>query len=417
MNSNLKFFITKNLKLIIFLFFYSTILIGFYLGENSTIGPKIDFLNHLKTLEAFDTDLNYALLNYHKIDYSTRISPIFLLYLYYLNNIFLDVDLMRFVSMNIYLISPFLLYNCLKIKFNSIDKNYLFIFSFLLYLSPSFRSNAIWPESSMLGLLFFLFSIYFFIRFKNNKKLSFAIFNVIFLSLAAYVRPSYCLFSIFFFAMFFKEYFFGYKLFIIFFLNILLSLPALYYVFVLKIYFIHSHGLSFNLSDKVLIISTIIFFYFIPFLTTIYKSNKIYFLSKKSIYVFSFSIILYFYLIPNFNYDLNIAGGGIFLHLSYFLFNSSILFLIVSLISILVICYILLIDLKNNFLLILIFFLLVPQTHIFHKYFDPILLICIPLLFQISIDKLFKKKYLSVLYFYFLSFYIVNLTNSLFIKF
>ena len=124
MNLNLKFLIIKNLKLIIFLFFYLTILIGFYFGENTTAGPKIDFLNHLKTLEAFEADLNYALLNYHRIDHPTRISPIFLLYIYYLNNIFLDVDSMRFVSLNIFLISPFVLYNCLKIKFNSIDKNY-----------------------------------------------------------------------------------------------------------------------------------------------------------------------------------------------------------------------------------------------------------------------------------------------------
>ena len=417
MNLNLKFLIIKNLKLIIFLFFYLTILIGFYFGENTTAGPKIDFLNHLKTLEAFEADLNYALLNYHRIDHPTRISPIFLLYIYYLNNIFLDVDSMRFVSLNIFLISPFVLYNCLKIKFNSIDKNYLFIFSFLLYLSPSFRSNTIWPESSMLGLLFFLFSIYFFLRFKKDKKLFFAILNVIFLSLAAYIRPSYCLFSIFFFINFFREYFFGYKILIIFILNIVLSLPAFYYIFVLKVYFIHGHNLSFNLSDKVLIISTIIFFYFFPFLINIYKFNKINFLSKRSIYFFLFSIILYFYLIQYFSYDLNIAGGGIFLHLSYFLFNSDILFLLLSLISILVICFVLLIDLKVNYLLILIFFLLAPQAHIFHKYFDPIILICIVLLFKISIDKIFEKKYLSFLYFYFFSYYVVSLTNSLFIKF
>ena len=417
MISNTKFFIIKNLKLIIFLFFYSTILIGFYLGENSTVGPKIDFLYHLETLKAFDADINFALLNYHKIDYPTRISPIFLLYLHYLNNIFLDIDLMRFVSLNIYLISPFLLYNCLKIKFNLINKNYLFIFSSLLYLSPAFRSNTIWPESSILGLLFFLFSIYFFLRFEKNKKLSFAILNVFFLSIAAYIRPSYCLFSIFFFIIFFKEFFFGYKIFIIFLLNILLSLPAFYYVFFLKVYFIHGHTLSFNLSDKVLIISTIIFFYFIPFLTTIYKSNKIQLLSKKSIYFFSLSIIAYFCLIPYFSYNINKSGGGIFLHLSHFLFNSNNLFLLISLISILVICYVLLIDVKKNYLLFLIFFLLAPQAHIFHKYFDPIILICIVLLFKMSISMIFEKKNLLFLYFYFLSFYIINLTNSLFIKF
>ena len=150
MNSNLKFLILKNLKLIIFLFFYLTILIGFYFGENSTIGAKFDFFGHLETLNVFYLDLKYALLNYHTIEPSTRISPIFLLYLYYLKNIFINTELMRFVSLNIYLISPFIFYNCLKIKFNSIERNYLFIFSFLVCLSPSFRANTIWPESSML---------------------------------------------------------------------------------------------------------------------------------------------------------------------------------------------------------------------------------------------------------------------------
>ena len=324
---------------------------------------------------------------------------------------------MRFISLNIYLLSPFVLYNCLKIKFSLINKNYLFIFSSLLYLSPAFRSNTIWPESSILGLLFFLFSIYFFLRFEKSKKLSFAILNVIFLSIAAYIRPSYCLFSIFFFIIFFKEFFFGYKIFIIFLLNILLSLPAFYYVFILKVFFIHGHHLSFNLSDKVLIISTIIFFYFIPFLVTIYKSNKIQLLSKKSIYFFSISIIMYLCLIPFFNYDLNKAGGGIFLHLSHYLFNTNTLFLLVSLISILVLSFIILIDVKKNFLLLLVFFLLVPQGHIFHKYFDPIVIISIVLLFKMSISMIFEKKNLLFLYFYFLSFYIVNLVNSLFIKF
>ena len=140
-------------------------------------------------------------------------------------------------------------------------------------------------------------------------------------------------------------------------------------------------------------------------------------MSKKSIYFFSLSIIAYFCLIPYFSYNINKSGGGIFLHLSHFLFNSNNLFLLISLISILVICYVLLIDVKKNYLLFLIFFLLAPQAHIFHKYFDPIILICIVLLFKMSISMIFEKKNLLFLYFYFLSFYIINLTNSLFIKF
>ena len=417
MSNKLKFLNSKLFKILFFSFFYFSILIGFYFDENITIGPKIDFINHLKTLNAFDLDLKFALLNYHTIDYPTRISPVFLLYLYCLKNIFSNIDFLRFISMNIYLISPFIFYNCLKLKFRSINKNILFYFSFLLYLSPSFRGNTIWPESSMLALIFFISSIYFYLKFENDKKLSFVILNIIFLSIAAYIRPTYSLFSIFFFIDYFREYVFGYKILIVIILNIILSLPAFYYLLILKVYFIHGHGLSFNLSDKILIISSIIFFYLIPFLITIYNSNKVTIISKNSFYIFVFILISYFFLVTNFSYDLKIAGGGFFLHLSYYLFNSELFFLFISFISILTIYYVLLIDFKNNSVLILIFFLMSPQTHIFHKYFDPILLVCIPLLFKFSLDKIFQIKKLSFLYFYFFSFYLINLINSLLVKF
>tara|TARA_B100000795_G_scaffold260678_1_gene236767 strand:+ start:490 stop:1743 length:1254 start_codon:yes stop_codon:yes gene_type:complete len=417
MTSKLNQFLSKNFKLIIFISFYSTILIGFYLGENSTVGPKIDFLYHLKTLYSFDVDLTNALVNFNTIDFPTRISPIFLLYLFYLKNIFTNIDLMRFISINIFLISPFVFYNCLKIKFNHIDRNFLFFFSSFLYLSPSFRGNTIWPESSMLGLLFFLFAVYCFLKFEKDKKFLYSILNVIFLSIAAYIRPSYSLFAIFFFIAFYREYLTGYKIFLLFLINILLSFPAFYYIFILEVSFINSHGLSFNISNKILIISSIIFFYLFPFLITIYRFNKKEISFKKFIYFFIASLVVFFCLVPYFNYDLSIAGGGIFLHLSHYLLSSNNIFFIVSFISILSISYILMIDTKKNFLLILIFFLIVPQTHIFHKYFDPILLICLPLLFQLPIEKIFKKKSLFILFLFFLCFYLINLSNSLFIKF
>ena len=41
----------------------------------------------------------------------------------------------------------------------SIDKKILFCLSCVIFISPSFRANVIWPESAMLGLLFFLVGI------------------------------------------------------------------------------------------------------------------------------------------------------------------------------------------------------------------------------------------------------------------
>ena len=129
-----------------------------------------------------------------------------------------------------------------------------------------------------------------------------------------------------FFIVFYKEYLVSYKTFILFVLNILLSLPAIYYLFILDIFFISTGGLSYNISNKILVISSIIFFYLFPFLIIIFRSNKIEISFKKLFIFFIFYLIAYYYLILNFNYDLNSAGGGFFLHLSNYLYNSNNIF-------------------------------------------------------------------------------------------
>ena len=101
MNRKLNNIFIKNFRLLIFTFFYFSILLGFFLDENSTLGAQVDFLYHMKTLVTFDENLNYALLNYHTIDSPTRISPVFLLYLFYLKYFFVNIDIMRFISLDI----------------------------------------------------------------------------------------------------------------------------------------------------------------------------------------------------------------------------------------------------------------------------------------------------------------------------
>lgn len=188
----------NKINLIIFIFFYFTFFLGFYLNENPTIGAQLDFNYHLKTLLNFDKDFIGSLLNYHLIDNSTRISPIFLIYLHSLKKILINTDLLRFISLNFFLISPYIFYKCLKLKFPGKNKNILFLISSLIFISPSFRGNSIWPESSMLGLIFFLLSILYFIKFEKDKLLYYCMLNT-FLAIAAYIRPTYALFSLFFF--------------------------------------------------------------------------------------------------------------------------------------------------------------------------------------------------------------------------
>ena len=193
----------KNYHILICFFSILSIYFGFFLGENITIGPKLDFEHTLAGAIQFEKDFIYTFLNFDKaldeINAATRISPIYLIIIFFLNKILISVDLIRFFLMNIIMLNQLFFYKSLKLIFKeNINKKYLLILSCILYLSPSFRANAIWPESAMLGLLFFLISIYYFLKFKINRKIKYCFLNILFLAIASYIRPSFCLLGIFF---------------------------------------------------------------------------------------------------------------------------------------------------------------------------------------------------------------------------
>ena len=268
----------KNFHILICFLSILSIYLGFFLDENITIGPKLDFEHTLAGAIQFEKDFIYTFLNFDKaldeINAATRISPIYLIIIYFLNKILISVDLMRFFLMNIIMLNQLFFYKSLKLVFkNNINKKYLLILSCILYLSPSFRANAIWPESAMLGLLFFLISTYYFLKFKINRKIKYCILNVIFLAIASYIRPSFCLFGIFFYYEFFiyflKNKNFLKNIFFITLLNLFLAFPAYYYIFVLDVFFIEEGGLSSNYFNKIPIITSIIIFHMLPIL--IYK--------------------------------------------------------------------------------------------------------------------------------------------------
>ena len=101
------------------------------------------------------------------IQNQTRISPVYLILISFLNDIFKSFDLTRFFLFFIISLSQVVYYKILKIIYypNIIkEKKVLFILSCVIFISPSFRANAIWPESAMLGLLLFLIGLYFFLK-------------------------------------------------------------------------------------------------------------------------------------------------------------------------------------------------------------------------------------------------------------
>lgn len=399
-----------------------SIYIGFFFSENITQGPKLDFEHALKQVEIFEKDFIFAFFNFDKIEHSTRISPIFISILFFLKNMFGDIDLVRFILMNIILINQLIFYNCLKYSSlkNVFHKKTLFLISASIFLSPSFRANSIWPESSMLGLLFFLFSIYFFLRFKKNYNLKFIFLNIIFLSLASYIRPSFCLFAIYFFF----EYCFDlhkrkdfFKLIgSIILCNLILAFPAFYYVFILDIFFISYGGLSSNYFNKISIITTIIFFHITPIIFLFLNNYK--FQITRDIFIILISIISLIMISKNFDYNLNNAGGGIILHLSNYIFENNYLFFFVYLFSLFFMIKISFINLRNNLILYIILLLITPQYHIFHKYYDPLVIILCLTIFEKNLMNKRINEYLTTLliFLFYIALYSVHFINNNFIN-
>ena len=99
---------------------------------------------------------------------------------------------------------PIFFYKCLKLKFADIENKYLILFSSLIFLSPTFRSLAIWPDSRLWGLTFFVISIYYFLSYKNDKDFKNCLLTVLFYSIGSYFSPNFSVLSVFFILYFLR---------------------------------------------------------------------------------------------------------------------------------------------------------------------------------------------------------------------
>jgi hypothetical protein len=420
----------ENYHILTYFILYLSILVGFFFNENTTGGPQIDFNHALKQVHAFEENFFYTFLNFDKIDHATRISPIFILILFIFKQIFVELDLVRIILLHILLLTQLIFYFCLKELYYKkliFDTRPLIVFSCIIFLSPSFRSNIIWPESMIFGLLFFLCSLYFFLKNINKFEKKNIYFNIIFIALASYIRPSFCLFA-FYFSFYFLFNFKNRKLIFIddkvlilkiIILNFLLAFPAIYYVFILDIFFISSGGLSMNYFNKIPIILSMIIFHVIPIL--FYK--KI-FMQKKNILknYWSISILIIlisFFLILGFDYNLNLGGGGFILHLSNFLFGNNYFFYFLIPFFIFYTYETIKLEYVNNLLIILVLIFLSPQYHLFEKYYDPLVFILALTILKFNLKKDFflNSKFLVISYSFYILLFFVTSFNYYYIKF
>ena len=411
-------FIKKNYHIIIYTICYLSLLIGFILGENVTSGPKNDFLHTWNGSMEFNNNFLFSLLNFENIQNQTRISPVYLILISFLNDIFKSFDLTRFFLFFIISLSQVVYYKILKIIYypNIIkEKKVLFILSCVIFISPSFRANVIWPESAMLGLLLFLIGLYFFLKSRVCLKKKYIYLNIVFVALAAYIRPSFALFSIFFFIYFSLQAKSLKTIISIILLNIILAAPALYYVFILEIHFfnlgVKNTGLNLNYLNKISVIFSIITFHLIPIL--FYKNFFVerYFF-KKNLKLILITIPISYIFFIYFNYDLEITGGGIFLHLSDFIFNNYYMFYLMIPFFIFFLLRLCMIDLKKNIFVLIIIIISIPQFTVYHKYFDPLILILSLTLFNFGITKdFFKEKNLIFVFSFYGVYYFINFFN------
>ena len=396
---------TKNL--LIFLILYVSLLIGFLLDENLNFGSYYDWINgNAPPIKDFANNFYDTLVNFEK--YGHRHSPFYIIFLSLLFRLGFDLDTIRFMHMHGCIVFIFLFYHCLKLRFKDIDKFTLQLLSMIIFISPTFRSLSIWPDSRLPGLIIFILSIYFFLKFmrsNDDKKVFYAFYSSFSLILASYISPNFSLFSIFFYLFFFKNL--SRRNFVLLFLaSVILSIPMMYYIFIVDVNFMvagrtpspeqTSIAFSFNISNKILIISSILFFHLIPMIYFLTDINKFFFFLRNKIVYFTivFTLIIYF-----FNYEISFTGGGFFFQLSVYMFNNNILFYCISFYTLFYICYISSLS-RINLILLGILIISNIQNTIYHKYYEPMILIIVLLLFKnLNFNKFFSKR-INIIYIY-----------------
>lgn len=371
---------------LVYIFFTSTLFLGFYLGEDTAGGAIYDYNIHKQTInKVFSDGLIFGLLNYH--NFSNSHSPLFIILLNYL--IFDNELIGRLVYVLISSLIVIVFYKSLILKHGN-NFLLLFILSNFFLLSPYFRSYSIWPGDETIALIFLCLSIYFAIRFyKSNKKsLIFLLANVLSLAVASYFRPIYCIFSIYFlFAFFintnFHLRFFGYY----FILNILLAFPAFYYVFILDVKFFSSSLSGFNIINTFALFYLTIFFYLSPFL--LFDLKKI--IKKPNIINLILTIVSTLFVIFYFRYEMT-TGGGFYLKISEFFFNNHFLVYVLFPISFYLCNEFLELKKTKNLILFLLLIFIEIDGYFFMESYDPLFYLLFLTLFDLDINKNFNKN-------------------------
>ena len=388
-------------KFLIFIFVLLPIIslfAGFILNEDlSTGGSKWDFELTWPVVK------DYSNLNFFDARQlggkEPRHFPFHYLILASIYNIFNDRYLVRLIYLFFSLLMPIFLYlNLIKI-YDSKKINILVLsFSFLFF--PYFRSSAIWPNAHLTALIFFLISNYYFLNVLNNNKLKDKLLNLLFLAIATYTMQTYIvLFSFYLFNYFRRE---KIKIFLgLFTFCCILGIPPLSFLLFNErmVNLPITQDYFYTITNNFSIILFFLLFLMTNKLNFIICSNEL-----KNLKITEIALILLFFLtiIYNLNYDplnSNLKGGGFFYKISHFILKNNFIFIISFLMSAVLIY--LIVKQNNNLIFIIIIINIMGLNYqIYQKYFEPLLLVMIFILFKnIFVNNIFLKLK-NVLFFY-----------------
>jgi len=407
----IRIYFCKNL---IIIFLYLTLVLSFVLNENSSGGAEKDYFYTYDYILAISENLinGIKLLAYEHPQHF----PLHYLFFSLLLKIFKKAYLVKFLYLHISILIPFIFFKCIRLVHH--DKKVAFLLSIIIFASPYFRSSAVWATSDNLATLFFLSTIFFYLKFElSEKKIKNLYLAIFFFFLTIYTRQYYILFSIFFLLKLHEKKLFTKNFKKILLLIIILSIPGAMYFFYYYIYRISNLTFYFstNLINNFFISVSIIAFYLIPFLIFSIKNLKLFFLFlKKELFYIFIIMIVTMILSTYFNYNLNPHGGGII----YRFFNSFLnlyIFFLFSSFFILMIIFFFKENIVINLTLLLIILLCFSFHTVFQKYFDPLLIILFSTLFKTKlIDNEIKKIKNKFIYYYtyFIIFYCISLVYN-----
>ena len=410
------------LTLVLISFVYS-----FITGEDSLGGAENDYkLNNIFLL-SFSENFNLAIRSYGISADVIKISPTndhlkvtqlaaatydevrnlptFNIILSQLINLGFKISHFKYLNLLILIFIIFYFLKSLKVEYVNLSFNSKILFSSIIILSPTIRSLINYPYPFLWGICFFIISIYFYLNFKNyeNDKFQNAFYCILNLSLASYMTPNFSVFIIIFLSKFFNEYKFSKKFFQICFFSIILSLPALsfliwkdFYIFRNEVFEL-PYSEKFNFSNKIIIITSFIFLFFIPYLTE-YRFKKVSLnsiISIRKIYIILFFLLCVFF----FNFKVG-AGGGIFYQFSNLIFGNNILLFLIFIFSLFIFDIYKIYNFEN-FLIFITLILYNLQYTIYYKYFDPLLLFIFLFIVNIKRNNNFDINILGKKYFIF----------------